>query len=536
MTVTRYLRHPGLLLAAVSLAIAFVWYALGYPTQLPRSPLAPGEKLECISYAPGGAAVSVQQIEADLARLAPHVACVRTYATGNGLDRVPEIARRLDLQVLQGVALGRDADRNNAEIERAIALAKSQRAAIRAFVVGSDVLSRNDLPATELAAQIRRVRDATKLPVTYADRPEAWLNAGTLAGVVDFVTVHVDLYGAEFPPRASDAARTTLETRTRVAARLGAKAVMVGEVGWPSAGRMRESARPSPANQARVLHDLVAAAKAANFRINFFEGQDQRWRGRLAGTAAAHWGLLDGETGEIKFRWGGIVSDHPLWFYQGLLGVMLAFVVFAAAFLAARSIGHGAPARADWRPVALIALTAGLFIGWSVAEVPLQSDSVFEWLHAALLIGLAVATPPAAAAALVHGNSMENFGALFDADVRRFAHPLSQAVTLLFVIATVVAIELALGLVFDPATRDFAGAPLTGPAAALMILALQNPPRGRSPSVAEIAAALVLAASSIFIAFNETFWNWQALWLALVLLLLAATCWLARGGRVAQIP
>jgi exo-beta-1,3-glucanase (GH17 family) len=535
MSPTEYLRHPGLLLAAVALAIGLVWFALGYPTQMPRAPLTAGEKLYCLSYAPAPAAVPVERIQADLARLAPHTGCVRTHATGTGLDRVPDIARPLDLQVLQGIALGRDADRNNAEIERAIALGKSHRAVIRAFVVGSGVLSRGELTADELGAHLRRVRTATGVPVTYADRPEAWLNSGALPELVDFVTVHVELYGGSIPVRASEAARTIQAVRAQVATRVGAKDIVIDDAGWPSAGRMRESARPSPANQARVLHDLVAAAKAGNFRISIFEGKDQRWRARMAGTAAAHWGLLDGETGQIKFRWGGAVSDHPLWFYQGLLGVMLAFVTFAASFLAARSLGPGGPARTEWRPVALIAFAAGLFVGWSVAELPLQSDSVFEWAHAALLIVLAVAVPPAAAAALVRGRPIESFAALFDPNSRRFMDPLSRTVTLLLVLTTVVAIELALGFVFDPANRDFVGAPLTGPVVAFLVLLSQIPPRARSASVAEVWAALILAVSAVFIAFNETLWNWQALWFALALLALAAACWLARGARAGQI-
>ena len=531
MSFSQYLRHPSVLLAAIALAIGLVWFALGYPAQLSRSPLTPGGKLDCVSYAPP-ATSSVPQIDGDIARLARHTACLRTYTTT--LDRVPELAPQLNLQVMQGLDIGRNADRNNAEIERAVALEKAHRNAIWAFVVGSEVLSRGDLSTAELGALILRVRDATGRPVTYADRWETWQTAGTLARLVDFVTIHVDLYGADPPVAISDAARATTEARDRVSARVGAKEVVVGQVGWPSAGRMREWALPSPVNQAQVIQDVVAAGKAGNFRVNLFEGVDQRWRGRLAGTAAAHWGLLDAETGEIKFRWGGAVSNHPLWFYQGLLGVMLALVVFAAAFLAARSLGPHAPSRADWRPIALIALAAGLFIGWAVAELPPQTDSVFEWAHATLLMGLAVATPAVAAAAIVHGKPMENFAALLDPDARRGTHALAQLVLLLFMLTVLAAIQIALGLVFDPVNRDLPGALLTGPAVALLVLAFYRRPLARSPSIAETAAALVLAMSALYIVFNETFWNWQAIWLGLALLALAAACWLASGARVAQ--
>jgi glucan 1,3-beta-glucosidase len=279
---------------------------------------------------------------------------------------------------------------------------------------------------------------------------------------------------------------------------------------------------------------VVAAGKSGSFRVTLFEGQDQRWRSRLAGTAAAHLGLLDAETGDIKFRWGGAVSNHPLWFYQGLLGLMQALIVFASAFLAARSMGPYGPSQADWRPVALVALGSGLFLGWAIAEVPAQTNSAFEWVHATLLTGLAVATPAAAAAVIVRGQPLESLAAVFDPEQRRGTHLLMQFVLLLFALTVLLATQSALGLVFDPANRDFPAAALTGPALALLVLALSNRPKFRSPSIAEAAAALVLATAAIFIALNETFWNWQALWFSLALLMLAAACWQASGARAVQ--
>ena len=155
-------------------------------------------------------------------------------------------------------------------------------------------------------------------------------------------------------------------------------------------------------------------------------------------------------------------------------------------------------------------------------------------MHATLLIALAVATPAAAAAVIVHGKPIESFAALLDADARRGTHPLIQFVLLLFILTVLTAIQIALVLVFDPGNRDLPGAALTGPAVALLVLTLYRRPLGRSPSIAETVAAIVLAMSAIFIVFNETFWNWQALWLGLALLALAAACWLASGARAVQ--
>jgi glucan 1,3-beta-glucosidase len=293
---------------------------------------------------------------------------------------------------------------------------------------------------------------------------------------------------------------------------------------------MREGARPSPANQARVLHEGAAAAKKANASINLFEGLDQGWRTQDAGAAAAHWGLVDSESGLAKFRWGAPVSDHPPWFVQAVLGVMLAFVVFAAGFLAARSIGPLGPQDVDWFPVAVIALAAGLFVGWAAEQAPLQVSSAVEAAYAGLLLLLAAAAPPVVAAAVVRRVPFESFAGLLDASVRRASPPLARATSVLFVAVVVVAIQLALGLVFDPATRELPAAALTGPAIALFALGLYAPGKYRRGRIAEAAAAYILAGAAPLIAFNESLSNWQALWFAAILLILALACWRARGA------
>ena len=50
-------------------------------------------------------------------------------------------------------------------------------------------------------------------------------------------------------------------------------------------------------------------------------------------------------------------------------------------------------------------------------------------------------------------------------------------------------------------------------------------------SVAEKAAALVLALSAALIVFNETLWNWQAVWLAALLAAVALACRRAPAAR-----
>jgi glucan 1,3-beta-glucosidase len=242
-------------------------------------------------------------------------------------------------------------------------------------------------------------------------------------------------------------------------------------------------------------------------------------------------GVLNRDERPPDFTRNSTVSNHPLWATQATMGILLVLVVFAAAFLAGRSAGPTGAADAPWSPIAGIALAGGLFVGWAVADLPRQSHSLGGWLHGICLIALAFAVPPVAAAALVRRTPLESIAAIADPLRRRAFSGLSQTLALLFALTILFAVQLALGLVFDPEDRDIAFAELTGPATALLAVTFFAPRGTRTESHAEAAAALLLAASAIFIVFNESFLNWQAVWFAAALLALAWACWRAPGAQ-----
>jgi glucan 1,3-beta-glucosidase len=521
-----YLRHPIVLLAAVSAAIFFIWYVLGVSVQLPPSPLASGEKLGCVSYSPvsddGAAEISRARIASDLGALAPYTSCIRTYRTGAGLDRVVEVARELGLTVLQGLAIGRDEATNRGEIERALALARTERPTIRAYIVGTNVLSRRELDSFRLASLIRQVREQTKLPVSYADRAEVWRDADRIAANVDFVTLLVPLYDAHFPVAATDAARHVTTVRADIAARVPGKSVALVEAGWPSAGRMRGAALPSSVNQARVLTELIAAAKAEKFQLNVVEGIDCGGR---------HWGLLHDNPRAVKFRWGGSVTNHPLWFFQAITGILLAFVVFAAGFLSTRSSGTPGASSIKWEPVAAIALAAGAFAGWSVADLAVQGVSPAGWIAGLIPLAFALLVPPLAAASIVRRAPFEGFSTVLDPIARRSAQPIVRATVFLLILTVLFAVQSALALAFDSAGREFPFAGMTGPAIAFLVLSLSSPPGTRRESYAEAGAAFALFVAALLVVVSETVLNWQAVWFALALCALAAACGRAPGAQ-----
>ena len=78
---------------------------------------------------------------------------------------------------------------------------------------------------------------------------------------------------------------------------------------------------------------------------------------------------------------------------------------------------------------------------------------------------------------------------------------------------TLLSIETALVLVFDPRYRDLPFAPQSAGVIAFLALMLSTPRSAGKRAAAETLAAALLAVCAIYIAINETVANWQALWL-----------------------
>ena len=178
------LRTPLALLLISLSAIAAVWWWLATPIDLARAPIDPNAKLQCISYAPfrsrqtqlsPATQVSREQIAEDLAQLAKISECIRTYEVDLGLEQIPELAAKVGLKVIQGIALDKNRQKNLTQISTAIRLTKEYPQTITALVVGNEVLLRADMTATELAATIRAVKAKVAVPVTYADSWDLWL-------------------------------------------------------------------------------------------------------------------------------------------------------------------------------------------------------------------------------------------------------------------------------------------------------------------------------------------------------------------------
>jgi exo-beta-1,3-glucanase (GH17 family) len=431
----------ALLLAAGTAGSGAFWWGLGHDQAVPGS-LAAGERVQCASYTPFRGAetpldftIDRGRLAADFALLAPRVGCLRLYAV-RGNEFVPELARAHGLTVILGAWIGRDPAENEREVAGLIALATQYPDVVQSVLVGNEVLLRREQSAAQLGAYLRRVRAAVPQPVSYADVWEFWLRNPALAADVDFITIHLLPYWEDEPAGIDTAIAAVAAARAKVVAAFPGKDILVGEAGWPSAGRQREAAVPSRVNQARFVRDFVGRARREGWRYNLIEAFDQPWKRAQEGAVGGYWGLFDTDRRD-KGVLAGPVSNVPAWRRLGGLAVLLAGLVL---------VPGGA-----WRsPAAVaIALAAGNGIALHVHQWQLFSRSLAEtgWFAAVAAL--------AGASAWIAGQ-------------RAAGRPGRPRDTVIIGVAAALAAIVMLGLVFDARYRHFPAAAFLAPALAAL--------------------------------------------------------------------
>jgi glucan 1,3-beta-glucosidase len=398
-------------------------------------------------------------------------------------------------------------------------------------VVGNEVLLRGEMTTADLAAIIRSVKSQVSVPVTYADVWEYWLRNREVYEAVDFVTIHILPYWEDFPIRAKYAAIHVDTIRKRMAVAFPGKEILIGETGWPSAGRMRDAALPSRANQARVVSEILDLAKRENFRVNLIEAYDQPWKRQLEGTVGGYWGLIDAAQRVVKYPPDQAISNYPFWKLQMGGGMALSGMIFGAGWLTLRR-RPWTPRPTAWVGVGLCATTAGLLLGIAVDKMLYESYGIGGWLGWGALLVAAIASPLLCANALMSGRALPTFLELLGPRDQRTGAVPTILLGAALLVTTVIGAETALGFVFDPRYKDFPYAALTMAVVPFATLMLLNRPQDGVRPIAESVFAGVLAGSALYTIFNEGADNWQSLWTCAVYFLLAVTLWRARAVQI----
>ncbi len=233
-----------------------------------------------------------------------------------------------------GAWLDSDHERNEAEVARAIELAKRHRNVER-LVIGNEVVLRGDLPTEELVAYLERARKATRQPVSTAEPWHVWIDHPELVPHVDYIAVHMLPYWEGVP--VEDAVSYIADKMQRLETAFPGKPIVIAEVGWPSDGRTRESAVASLANQALFLRRFLDHARRAGYSYYLMEAFDQPWKERSEGAVGAYWGVYDADRVQ-KFEFTAPIVRVPGWHVLAAASVIVSVLLLGLFYFHSRTL------------------------------------------------------------------------------------------------------------------------------------------------------------------------------------------------------
>ncbi len=381
-----------LLVALVIVFHGFFDWLLNLPQDVGAD--VPEGKLNSLSFAPfreGQSPLeaifpSAEQIDDDLRLMAEKTHTIRTYASGESMMYIPALAQKHGLQLIQGAWLGYMGDDNAKEIDTLIKAANTYPDVIKRVIVGNEVLLRGEMEPEQLIEFIRQVKRSVKQPVSYADVWSMYMKYPQLIKEVDFITIHILPYWEDEPIPVDKAPahieRIYKQVQKEADSIAPGKPILIGESGWPSAGKQRGWAIPSVVNEAKFIRGLIKVAQDNHFDYNIVEAFNQSWKSELEGVVGANWGLFSVDRKEV-FPLTGKVYENAKWLnellYSSLLlvlivpfywrklqrlstlrvAVFLAFVQILAAILVMQTDKSWYTSYNDWQRLQSI-LMAGL--------------------------------------------------------------------------------------------------------------------------------------------------------------------------------
>ncbi len=378
-------KTPSLLIAATFAVLTVaIWGYANRPTPEPAWPA----KVQGFSFQPfqkhqdaiKGDLPTVAEIDRDLSVLQGKAKAVRTYSVLGSLGEVPSLAARHGIAVTIGAWLGADRDRNEREIERAIQLANRHKNVTR-VIVGNEVVLRGDLPIGDLAANLDHVRAATRKPVSTAEPWHVWIAHPELADHVDYIAVHMLPYWEGVD--VETAVDYVVGKMQLLEKQFPGKPIVIGEVGWPSQGRTRESAVATKSNQALFLRRFLDRARQQGYTYYLMEAFDQPWKERSEGAVGAYWGVYDADR-EQKFEFHDPIVRVPQW------QVLAAASVITAAVLLWLFFFHSETLRNRGRSfLAIVVYATATLVVWILYDMSQQYLTVTSVLvSAVLLVGM----------------------------------------------------------------------------------------------------------------------------------------------------
>jgi len=267
---------------------------------------------------PGGPDPTREQLAEDLALMSAHWNMLRMYTACGPTETLLDIiaGNDIDMKVMVGawiaveepqdgtigehVAAARKA--NQREIATAIRLANQYPDIVIAVCVGNETQvawSDHRSPPEVVIRYVRRVREATDVPVTVADDFNFWNKPESkpVADEIDFITMHYHpLWNGV---QLEDALAATQRVYAEIQACHPDHTIVIGETGWATdvhdEGEQARliKGRTGEAEQKIFYDALTAWIRKARIPTFFFEAFDENWKGGShLDEVEKHWGLF----------------------------------------------------------------------------------------------------------------------------------------------------------------------------------------------------------------------------------------------------
>lgn len=376
------MRISSLLVALLFAVVTFsLWALINRPTEVVPWP----DEISGYAFSPfrqGQDALinvmpSTEEIREDVALLAGNARALRTYSSLRSLADVPAIAAENDMDVTLGIWLSLDEAANQDEIQAGVALASTYTSVTR-VMVGNESVLRGEFDAEEMGVMLDRVKAQVSQPVSTAEPWHVWLRYPELAEHVDFLTVHMLPYWEGI--HVDVAVDYIADKMEQLHEAFPDKPILIGEVGWPSDGRTRESAVASAANEALFLRRFLDRAEKENYEYFLMEAFDQPWKAQSEGGVGAYWGVYD-VMRRPKFSFFEPVVLVPDWRVLAVISIMSSIIMLGFFFANSTTLktkGYGL--------MALVASCTATVLVWIIYDYSQQYLTVTSIIVGVLLI------------------------------------------------------------------------------------------------------------------------------------------------------
>lgn len=237
-----------------------------------------------------GDTLSAEQVRRRLRIIQPFSNWIRSFSCTEGNELIAKIARELGMKTMVGAWLGDDREKNEKEIEGLIKLAREGYVDIAA--VGNEVLYRDDLPAAELLATIKKVKAA--IPHVQVGYVDAYYEFSLHPEIVDACDVILANCYPYWENCGMDHSLVYMKQMYQQAVEAGkGKKVIITETGWPSHGEGKQEAIPSEENAMKYFINTQHWSREKGIEIFYFSSFDESWKVGAEGDVGAYWGLWD---------------------------------------------------------------------------------------------------------------------------------------------------------------------------------------------------------------------------------------------------